>query len=120
MPNCAANSCGGGASKKRANNYVRVESCSPASLRVCVRVYVCVRVCVRLVAICDLCSGFNAKSQLVAGIKHIIYVDLASDAFCVADKNPSPPATGVTSVTKATEGRHDMTQGMRHEANAPN
>lgn len=84
-----ANSSGGGASKKRANNYVRVESCSPASLRVCVRVYVCVRVCVRLVAICDLCSGFNAKSQLVAGIKHIIYVDLASDAFCVADP-PSP------------------------------
>lgn len=81
--------------------------------------YVCVRV--RLVAICDLCSGFNAKSQLVAGIKHIIYVDLASDAFCVADPLlPFPPATGVTSVTKATEGRHDMTQGMRHEANAPN
>lgn len=117
MPNCAANSCGGGASKKRANNYVRVESCSPASLRVCVRVYVCVRVrvCVRLVAICDLCSGFNAKSQLVAGIKHIIYVDLASDAFCVADPfSPTPTRNRGDQCDQGDrrQARHDT----RHEA----
>lgn len=84
----------------------------------------CVRVCVsvRLVAICDLCSGFNAKSQLVAGIKHIIYVDLASDAFCVADKPPLPTPTGDQGDRRRSEiaSRHDMTQGMRHEANAPN
>lgn len=84
----------------------------------------CVRVCVsvRLVAICDLCSGFNAKSQLVADIKHIIYVDLASDAFCVADKPPLPTPTG----DQCDQGdrrrseiasRHDMTQGMRHAPN---